>query len=54
MQILLDTFTELTLGLTEKSSPSLSLASLNEVARYSAYLETVVWDLLEVQYHTCT
>ena len=31
-----------TLGLIENLSPSLSLASLNEVAIYSAYLATVV------------
>ena len=42
-----------TLGFIENFSPNLSLASLNEVAIYSAYLATVVWDLLDVQYHTC-
>ena len=42
----------LTGGLTEKFSPSLSLASLNEVARISAYFVMVVWERLEVQYHT--
>ena len=39
-------------GLIENLSPSLSLASLNEVAMYSAYLATVVCEREEVQYQT--
>ena len=42
----------LTGGLIENLSPSLSLASLNEVAMYSAYLATVVCEREEVQYQT--
>ena len=42
----------ITKGLIENLSPSLSLASLNEVAMYSAYLATVLCEREEVQYQT--